>query len=1471
MSKKIISTRVVPTQEKKLLSAKESRKSKKNSDESRKKKSSRQSRDSEGVEIVDLVDSISAKLRVSSPDENPDENTSINDDEVWAAANAFFAEKGLVAEQLESYNNWVLVEIHKILELAGKLSVPSEDGDEKIRITLGNLRIQTPRISETDDTQTELFPQDALSRNITYSAAITVDITVVNPATPKNDGSGEYNKETVSHHESQPLGFIPVLVGSVLCNTYKIRNDPVAMAEHNEPLYDEGGYFIISPKAENSSGGTANRRVLVPQERASPNTIVILKKRKTAPKYPLYAEIRSSENAIHATVATVGFLNGRFGVVLPWIDGVEIPIAIIFRALGIDSEEKMAQLVFGPDFRDDREAIEILNPSLEHVFECDTQEKALFYIGSRGRKSIPSADVSAEDIAEFADDLDHDEDSVVAALAACENARKKSKDRTHEEAVSYAKSLLSNEFLPHIGRGEESFFEKARFAGIMTKKTAEAVLKRREAEDRDHYGGKNLITTGVLMCQQWYSALRRLALDILSSAKTNLRNHTPFNIRSAIKSAIVTNALQGGISANTWSASSNAKGISQMLEQYNHVGGIANKRKRNIQMAEGGSVVGPRDLHPSQEFTQCPAETPEGKNCGLVKNAALAAYTTVGTDSAPVVDLVKKIVGTSYLKHFPLYLKWTPVFVNGKPIGYTQDPKTVAATLRKYRRSAQFSPEVSIFHDLKNREILIFTNQGRFARALFVVENGELKFRLGHVRKLNEGQMTWTQLMAEGCVEIIDKLEEEGAFVVNTPSELEKMSPEMKIQVTHCELHPSLMYGVGGSLVPWPDHNPSPRNCYQCIHHEELVSMADGSKKAIGTVVVGDQILTVDPNTLKVSETRVVAHLLAPTEKKMYKIVVAETPLHPREPKTFTIRATFDHLFLTHVPQGKTSTHTRWMAAENLSPGSGLKVIIRPSRVFGCLFEGMLFCEVLSVKEIPNSMIADLTTESENHSFIANGFVVHNSAMGKQAVGTPFTNYNQMMTGTHHVMQHNQKPLALSRAACILNFDKLPAGQMATVLVAPRPKGEEDSLIFNRSSVDMGFMVSYRYTNIFSECREAGDIFGKPTEEGCEKWKGDARWVNDMGFARKGAKLELGDVIICKLTLARHEYSDPLTGGGNTPPKMYTVSTVTYDQAIPGIVHRIQMGYTGDGFRYIRIQICQRRPPVVADKFAARHGQKGTMGDMIPPEDMPFTASGINPDIIINCLAFPSRMTIAMLIELLSGKVVCSSSILHSTEWPSPESIGEAIDHLESGSGLGSESSSKFSEMFSHPDHPDMVDATPFRNFDLDVIRAEMKKYGFDCGDEIIYDGTTGQRFRSMAFFGVCFYQRLKHMVQDKKHARDKGPRNTLSRQPKEGKRDNGGLRIGTMERDCILAQGLSRFTRDRLMEQSDEFKMWVCGVCGMQAHVDRLQTIKECRICGVNTVFKIRIPYGSKLVQQELLCMNVAGRTLVDEFEAPK
>ncbi|GAI44244.1 unnamed protein product, partial [marine sediment metagenome] len=238
-----------------------------------------------------------------------------------------------------------------------------------------------------------------------------------------------------------------------------------------------------------------------------------------------------------------------------------------------------------------------------------------------------------------------------------------------------------------------------------------------------------------------------------------------------------------------------------------------------------------------------------------------------------------------------------------------------------------------------------------------------------------------------------------------------------------------------------------------------------------------------------------------------------------------------------------------------------------------------------------------------------------------------------------------------------------------------------------------------------------------------------------------------------------------------------------------------------------------------------RHGQKGIIGMIIPQEDMPFTSEGIIPDIIMNCHAVPSRMTIGQLIESLLGKLACMEG--------------------------------------------EIADGTPFRGKTVYEIEALLKKKGMNgLGKEIMYSGKTGQKMKYPVFMGVCYYQRLRHFVQDKIHGRNTGPNQILTRQPVEGRSRQGGFRLGEMERDSLISHGVSSVLIDRLMNSSDRFETVICEICGYLAEPEAPEEYKEesilhksayCRYCQSNeNIANVAIPYSMKLLSQELSAVHV-------------
>ena len=285
------------------------------------------------------------------------------------------------------------------------------------------------------------------------------------------------------------------------------------------------------------------------------------------------------------------------------------------------------------------------------------------------------------------------------------------------------------------------------------------------------------------------------------------------------------------------------------------------------------------------------------------------------------------------------------------------------------------------------------------------------------------------------------------------------------------------------------------------------------------------------------------------------------------------------------------------------------------------------------------------------------------------------------------------------------------------------------------------------------------------------------------------------------------------------------------------------------GLRFVKVRVRSMRTPQIGDKFSSRHGQKGTCGmaytqarrapcacsrrlrapgcgddtRMRPQEDLPFTCEGISPDIIVNPHAIPSRMTIGQLVECLLGKVA-------------------ALRGMEG-------------------------DATPFTDVTVEVVSNALHNMGYQRrGNEVMYNGHTGRQLEALVFFGPTYYQRLKHTVDDKIHSRGRGPTQMLTRQPMEGRSRDGGLRFGEMERDCIISHGTAAFLKERLMDQSDAYRIHVCETCGLIAVANLQKQTFECRGCrlGARTrVNQVMIPYACKLLFQELLSMQIAPRIL--------
>ena len=441
-------------------------------------------------------------------------------------------------------------------------------------------------------------------------------------------------------------------------------------------------------------------------------------------------------------------------------------------------------------------------------------------------------------------------------------------------------------------------------------------------------------------------------------------------------------------------------------------------------------------------------------------------------------------------------------------------------------------------------------------------------------------------------------------------------------------------------------------------------------------------------------------------------------------------------------------------------------------------------------------------------------------AMSKQSMGVYVTNFDKRMDKTAYVLNYPTRPLVDTRIMNIIKVNNIPSGSNVIVAIMTHTGfNQEDSILFNKGSIDRGlFQATIYHTEKDEDKKIHGEeeIRCKPDPSKTQKMKfGNYNKINNEGVIPENTYLENRDVIIAKMIPIKENKND------HTKLVKYEDQSKIYKTNEETYVDKVYSGRNGDGYQFVKLKIRAVRKPVIGDKFSSRHGQKGTIGNIIPECDMPFTSSGIKPDIIINPHAIPSRMTIGQLKETILGKVL-----------------------LELG-------------LFG--------DGTSFGNLHVKEIAKHLQDCGYESkGNDILYNGLTGDQIESSIFIGPAFYQRLKHMVTDKQHSRSIGPMVNLTRQPAEGRSRDGGLRFGEMERDCMVSHGASAFTKDRIYNASDKFQVFVCNKCGhISAYNDKVH-IHVCKLCNNRSDFAFtKIPYSCKLLFQELQSMNIMPRII--------
>jgi len=1115
----------------------------------------------------------------------------ITQDELLLLQKAFFKEKGLVRQHLDSYNEFIDHGLQQMIDEVKEINIELPENPYKIKLGQAwiidpQTRISGPYVTEVDGTKHEIFPMETRFRNLSYVAPIAVEMT------PIIDGR-EQDTELVL------IGDIPVMLKSKLCVLSQLQ--PEELILHGEDPTDPGGYFIIN----------GSERVTVALEDLAPNRILV--DIDTRGAHPVYqAKIFSTTVGFRARIELRLKPDGGIYVTIPGVPS-EIPFIIVMRALGLESDKEIAEAV-SPD----PQIQNMLDPSFEKAVGVDTVKDALEYIGNR---------VAHGQVLEY--------------------------------RLQRAQSILDRNFLPHLDRTPEKRQEKAIFLGEMACRAIELKLRKRTPDDKDHFKNKRLKLAGPLLADLFRVAFRNLCRDIKYQLERMGFKRQMITVSAAVRPGIISERLQHALATGNWGRG--RVGITQLLDRTNLVSTLSHLRRLQSPLSRSQPNFEARDLHPTHWGRLCPNETPEGSNCGLVKNLALSASISVAANVEKVRQVIYDLgVVPAQDANRELRLSGAKIFINGSIVGYHPYPSQLASELRNKRRRGEIPSEINVAHFKTvggREEIYINCDEGRVRRPLVIVENGVPRLQPEHIDKIRSGEWSWEDLVKNAIIEYIDAEEEENIYVALSLDEISSKH-------THVELSTYTILGICASLIPYPEHNQSPRNSYE-------------------------------------------------------------------------------------------------------------------------------------------------------------------AAMAKQALGVYATNFIYRADSRSHILHYPQIPLVKTRPMEILGYNQRPSGQNCLVAVISfEGYNMEDALIFNKASIERGLGRSTFYRMYEAECRQylggLKDRFLIP-EAGIRGFRGEQyyRLLEPDGIVSLEANTVGGDVLIGRTSPPRflEEYKEFEVKG----PSMRDTS-VDVRQSETGIVADVFITESDEGNKLVKVKMRDQRIPELGDKFASRHGQKGVIGMIIPQEDMPFTARGIVPDIIINPHAIPSRMTIGQFLESMAGKMAAARG------------------------------------------RP--ADGTPFVNEKSSEVKQALINCGFShTGREVFYSGITGEKFVADIFIGVVYYQKLHHMVADKVHARARGQVQMLTRQPTEGRARGGGLRFGEMERDCLIGHGAAMLLQDRLLEESDKYLLYVCENCGYIAYYDIKQRTYVCRICEDDAqISPVVISYAFKLLLQELMSLCVAPRLKLKE-----
>jgi DNA-directed RNA polymerase subunit B len=677
---------------------------------------------------------------------------------------SFFKERSIVNHHLASFNDFLPTHdnpnsrMQKIINSIRLGDVDDERGiirldidkmdEDYIDIRLGRITVGDPVVKEANGSTHEPTPMEARLRNLTYSAPIYLEFTII---------ENGIDREVEKVH----IGDLPIMVKSKKCNIHRdnIKSEreltddqyQYKLVESSEDPLDPGGYFIIN--------GT--ERVLISLEDLAPNRVMVEYSERYGSKIEV-AKVFSQYEGYRALTFIELKKDGILIVTVPAASG-QIPLIILMKALGLEEDQDIANAIIS-----DPRMLNIVLANIEeglNEYGVSTKEDAINYIEKK-----------------------------FATGQAKEYREKK------------VESIIDRSLLPHLGDSNSDRVKKAIFLGRIARNVLELHLGIRSPDDKDHYANKRVKLSGDLMENLFRVAFTNLAKDLKYQLERGFARKRNLKIASAIRPDVLSQRLLHALATGNWVGG--RAGVSQLLDRTCNMSMLSHLRRVTSPLTRSQPHFEARDLHPTQWGRLCPNETPEGQNCGLVKNCSLIVDISEGYDDHKIIDLlidlgVKPIAGEAASEN--------RVYVNGNLIGIYENPRKLVEEIRSRRRHSTLcvppekSHEVNVRYHEEMNSAVINCDEGRVRRPLLICNNGKLLFTKKHIEQINSNKITFTDLIQEGVIEYIDAEEEENNYIAVNEENISS-------DTTHMELDPMIILGVCAGLVPYSEHNSSPRN-----------------------------------------------------------------------------------------------------------------------------------------------------------------------------------------------------------------------------------------------------------------------------------------------------------------------------------------------------------------------------------------------------------------------------------------------------------------------------------------------------------------------------------------------------------------------------------------------------------------------------------------------------------------------------------